>query len=187
MPALSPTMEKGNLIQWLKAVGDNVRVGDILAEVETDKATMDVEAPVDGVLRSIVVPAGTTDVLVNRLIGSLATEAEAAEPAAPASPLSNGTHTGQAQPAPAAQQVSTAPNHSEGGRIFASPIARRLMTEAGIAATSLAGSGPKGRILERDVTAAIAARQTTAKTETPRQPDAPVQLDTEVAVLRRRQ
>lgn len=173
MPALSPTMEKGNLIQWLKAVGDTVRAGDILAEIETDKATMEVEASSDGVLHSIFVPAGTADVAVNRLIGLLATEDEAAEPASASLPL-NGAQVAHAQPAPVAPQASPVMNGSDDGRILASPIARRLMADAGIAATSLAGSGPNGRILERDVNAALAARETAAKTERLRQPDAPL-------------
>ena len=89
MPALSPTMEKGNLIQWLKAVGDKVQAGDILAEIETDKATMEVEASADGVMHSITVPGGTADVAVNRLIGSLATEEEAAASPAVALPIAS--------------------------------------------------------------------------------------------------
>ncbi len=168
MPALSPTMEKGNLIQWLKAVGDKVRAGDILAEIETDKATMEVEAAADGTLVSIVVPAGTADVAVNRLIGSLAAEGETAAPAIPLT-ATNGTQVAQPAPLTVETQQSPVMNGSDAGRIFASPIARRLMAEAKLDPASLTGSGPRGRILERDVNDALAAREAAAKSETTHQ------------------
>ena len=173
MPALSPTMEKGNLIQWLKVVGDKVRAGDILAEIETDKATMEVEASTDGVLHSIVVPAGTADVAVNRLIGSLATEDELQAPAT-GSPATSGAQAAHEDAAHVTPQASPSMNGSDAGRVFASPIARRLMAEARLEPASLAGSGPNGRILERDVNAAIAEREAATKTETPRQAEVAV-------------
>jgi len=86
MPALSPTMEKGNLSRWLKKEGDKIKSGDILAEIETDKATMEVEAVDEGVLAKIIVPDGATDVLVNEVIGVIAGEGEDASAATPAAP-----------------------------------------------------------------------------------------------------
>ncbi|TPJ72896.1 pyruvate dehydrogenase complex dihydrolipoamide acetyltransferase [Mesorhizobium sp. B2-7-1] len=171
MPALSPTMEKGNLIQWLKAVGDPVRAGDVLAEIETDKATMEVEAAVDGVLISIAVPAGSIDVPVNQTIGALAADGETVEAvsataqAAPAEP-SMPIVLPEAVPAPAASMS----NGQDEGRVFASPIARRLMAQAGIEAAHVTATGPHGRIVERDVKQAIEARAAKAKAEIPGKP-----------------
>lgn len=147
MPALSPTMEKGTLIQWTKSVGDKVRIGDLIAEVETDKATMDVEASADGVLSAIFVPAGTADVLVNIAIGAISVEGEISQPAP--SSQANGS----------ADVALIVVNGAGTGRIFASPIAKRLMAEAGIDPGSLSGTGPHGRILERDVKAALAEQE----------------------------
>jgi pyruvate dehydrogenase E2 component (dihydrolipoamide acetyltransferase) len=174
MPALSPTMEKGNLIQWLKAVGDPVRSGDVLAEIETDKATMEVEAAVDGVLSRILVAAGTQDVPVSQIIGSMTTEddarPESPDPrqvemptAAASAPVPTPTVARQAQAAPPLAEPSPIANGHDAGRVFASPIARRLMSEAGLDAASITGTGPHGRILERDVGAALAAREVDAK------------------------
>ncbi|WP_137931558.1 pyruvate dehydrogenase complex dihydrolipoamide acetyltransferase [Mesorhizobium comanense] len=163
MPALSPTMEKGNLIQWLKAVGDPVRAGDVLAEIETDKATMEVEAAVDGVLVSIAIPAGSVDVPVNRMIGVLAADGETVAPAtAPAVPDEPSLPIVLPEPAPAS---STSASDARDGRVFASPIARRLMAQAGIDASGITGSGPHGRIVERDVTRAIDALAAAARAE----------------------
>ncbi|MBN9549582.1 MAG: pyruvate dehydrogenase complex dihydrolipoamide acetyltransferase [Alphaproteobacteria bacterium] len=169
MPALSPTMEKGNLIQWLKAVGDPVRAGDVLVEIETDKATMEVEAAVDGVLISIAVPAGSIDVPVNQTIGALAADGETVEavPAtAPAAPAESSLPIILPEAAPAA---STS-NGQDQGRVFASPIARRLMAQAGIRAADVTATGPHGRIVERDVKQAIEARAVEAKVEIPGKP-----------------
>ncbi len=177
MPALSPTMEKGNLAKWLKKEGDAVKSGDVIAEIETDKATMEVEAVDDGTLAKIVVPEGTQDVAVNDIIAVLAGEGEdvkaagagagAAKPAAAASPSpqpapQRGEGAGSApQPAPAPQAapVAAAPppkaapavNGSPGARIFSSPLARRLAKDAGIDIGRINGSGPHGRIIARDV------------------------------------
>jgi pyruvate dehydrogenase E2 component (dihydrolipoamide acetyltransferase) len=174
MPALSPTMEKGNLAKWLKKEGDTIKSGDVIAEIETDKATMEVEAVDEGVLAKIVVPEGTADVPVNQLIGLIAAEGEdpkvvaggagAAKPGAPA--------PAAVKPAPAAPQVSapvavSAPaapvpsagrvnGHAESQRLFASPLARRIAKEAGVGIAAIKGSGPHGRVVERDVKAAIA-------------------------------
>jgi len=180
MPALSPTMEKGNLAKWLKKEGDAVKAGDILAEIETDKATMEYEAIDEGVLAKIVVPEGTADVPVNQLIAVLAAEGEdvkaaaagagkgaapaAAPPAQAAKPAAAAAPAAQAQsqphqappPPPAAAPRATAPVPSAPvtnghGRIFASPLARRLAKEAGIDVARIAGSGPHGRVIARDV------------------------------------
>ena len=176
MPALSPTMEKGNLAKWLKKEGDKVKAGDIIAEIETDKATMEYEAIDEGVLAKIVVPEGTADVPVNQLIAVLAGEGEdvkaaasgagkgAAAPAPAASPQAK--PAAAAAPAPAAKSErpappSTAPAPSAvqapalqangHGRIFASPLARRLAKDANIDIARIAGSGPHGRVVARDV------------------------------------
>ncbi len=165
MPALSPTMEKGNLAKWLKAEGDTIKSGDIIAEIETDKATMEVEAVDEGILAKIVVPAGTADVAVNELIAIIAGEGEdvkaaasgsganSAPTAAPAPAAANpGAGAAPAVPvaAPAPQPVAT------GAKLFASPLARRLAKDAGLDLTKIAGSGPHGRIVEKDVKAAMA-------------------------------
>ncbi len=175
MPALSPTMEKGNLAKWLKKEGDSVKSGDILAEIETDKATMEVEAVDEGILAKIVVPEGTADVPVNDLIAVIAEEGEdpksvSAAPAAsaPASPepaprpSEKPAETAvQATPAPAAAPAiapSPAPAaapKAQGERIFASPLARRIAKDAGLDLGQVKGSGPHGRIIERDVRAAV--------------------------------
>ncbi len=167
MPALSPTMEKGNLTRWLKKEGDKVRSGDILAEIETDKATMEVEAIDDGVLAKIVVPDGTADVPVNDVIGLIAGEGEDAKFVASqgVSPQSSASAPSIAAPPrtePAENALAPAPmaadslNGETGPRIFASPLARRIAKDSGLDLAALKGSGPHGRIIERDVKAALA-------------------------------
>jgi pyruvate dehydrogenase E2 component (dihydrolipoamide acetyltransferase) len=174
MPAFAPTMEKGNLIQWLKAVGDPVRSGEVLAEIETDKATMELEASADGVLSRILVPAGSQDVAVSQVIGLMTTKDEASPRRSDSLPAQTPTaiassSTSIATVAPGSGAVpplapaAPKPNGDGIGRIFASPIARRLMSEAGLNAASFVGTGPRGRILERDVGAALAVRATDAK------------------------
>jgi pyruvate dehydrogenase E2 component (dihydrolipoamide acetyltransferase) len=184
MPALSPTMEKGNLSKWLKKEGDQVKAGDVIAEIETDKATMEYESIDDGVLAKIVVPEGTQDVSVNALIAVLAQEGEdpkaaaaaarkGAAPAAskpaqsqapPASAPSPSTQpspqrAAAAAPSPPQAPRSASPQAAEGTdhggeRVFASPLARRLAKAAGIEVARIPGSGPHGRIIARDVEAA---------------------------------
>ena len=164
MPALSPTMEKGNLARWLKKEGDTIKAGDVLAEIETDKATMEVEAVDEGVLAKIVVADGTMDVAVNTLIGVIAAEGEdvkaaaasggapAAAPkaAAPAvAPVATAS-------APASAPAAAAPAAAPGARVFASPLARRIAKDARIDLARVKGTGPHGRIVERDVRAAMA-------------------------------
>src|ERR1700719_3691418 len=172
MPALSPTMEKGNLAKWLKKEGDKVKAGDILAEIETDKATMEYEAIDEGVIAKILVPEGTADIAVNQPIAVLATEGEdvkaasagapAAKPSASSSPPPAAKPASVPTPPPppaqgmpvAASQVAPAPTTNGHGRIFASPLARRLAKAAGIDVVRIAGTGPHGRIVARDVEAA---------------------------------
>ncbi|MFA6966955.1 pyruvate dehydrogenase complex dihydrolipoamide acetyltransferase [Bosea sp. (in: a-proteobacteria)] len=173
MPALSPTMEKGNLAKWLKKEGDTIKSGDIIAEIETDKATMEVEAVDEGILAKIVVPEGTADVAVNEIIGVIAAEGEdASAAAAPAkaeapkaaegpkaaeAPKAEAAKAEAPKPAPAAAApVTSAPSASSGERPFASPLARRLAKEAGLDLAKVQGSGPHGRIVEKDIEAAKA-------------------------------
>ena len=157
MPALSPTMEKGNLAKWLKKEGDKIKSGDILAEIETDKATMEVEAIDEGILAKIVVPAGTNDVPVNDLIAIIAQEGEDVN-AAPAPKAAAAPVAAPAAAAPSAAvsaPVAAAAPVAHGERVFASPLAKRQAKEAGLDLAKIAGSGPHGRIIEKDVKAAI--------------------------------
>ena len=170
MPALSPTMEKGNLARWLKKEGDTVKAGDVIAEIETDKATMEYESIDDGVLAKIVVAEGTQDVPVNQLIAVLAQEGEdvkaaasgagkglapAAKDKAPdsAKPAATPAAAPKSSSAPASLAQAAAPTHG-GNRVFASPLARRLAKDAGVDVGRIQGSGPHGRIVARDVEAA---------------------------------
>jgi pyruvate dehydrogenase E2 component (dihydrolipoamide acetyltransferase) len=167
MPALSPTMEKGNLAKWLKKEGDKVKSGDVIAEIETDKATMEVEAVDEGTIAKILVPEGTQDVPVNDIIAVLAGDGEdvkaagagagaapAPKPAeAPAAKSAAAAAPAAPAPAPAAApQAAAAPAKTNGhARVFSSPLARRLAKEAGIDIARINGSGPHGRIVARDV------------------------------------
>ncbi|MGJ3264914.1 MAG: pyruvate dehydrogenase complex dihydrolipoamide acetyltransferase [Salinarimonas sp.] len=203
MPALSPTMEKGNLAKWLKKEGDTVKSGDILAEIETDKATMEVEAVDEGVLAKIVVPEGTADVPVNDVIAVIAEEGEdpksiqapasggapaapepKPEPApAPSAPQANTTTAGGGEaghmsyarvneapggtPAPAQAPASAPAAAPSGGGLFAWRLARGTAKEGVLDLAGVQGSGPHGRIIERDVKAALAAGP--AKAAAPRE------------------
>ena len=214
MPALSPTMEKGNLAKWLKKEGDAVKTGDVIAEIETDKATMEYEAVDDGVMAKIVVPEGAQDVPVHQLIAVMAQEGEdpkAAAAAAAGAPGGQGAPAAKApsgespspppspakgaEVAPQAAPPSTvlqarppeeksspppqaprapSPQRGEGGgegarpdghganRVFSSPLARRLAKDAGIDIGRIAGSGPHGRVIARDVAAAKEGKGLTA-------------------------
>ena len=167
MPALSPTMESGNLAKWLVKEGDEVTSGDVIAEIETDKATMEVEAVDEGVVGKILVDAGTADVAVNAPIAILLEEGEdasaidAAAPAAPA-PSAEAAPAKESTPAVAAAPVVDAAagpvaTGAHGERIFSSPLARRLAKINDLDLTKIAGTGPKGRIVKRDIEAALAA------------------------------
>ncbi len=196
MPALSPTMEKGNLAKWLKKEGEAVKTGDVIAEIETDKATMEYEAVDDGVMAKIVVPEGTNDVPVNQLIAVLAQEGEDPKAAAAAAAKAPSAGTPSPQPSPprgegaavpaaspaqhSAAQPSAAeakppsapsaprtpspqggegrgeggPTPGHGTRIFASPLARRLAKEVDLDLARIQGTGPRGRVIARDIAAA---------------------------------
>ena len=168
MPALSPTMEEGNLAKWLVKEGDKVKAGDVIAEIETDKATMEVEAVDEGTVAKIVVPAGTEGVKVNALIAVLAgegedvaTAAKGGNGAAGAAPAPKPQETAETAPAAAPAPQAAAPASpapaadGEGKRIFSSPLARRIAKEAGIDLSAIAGSGPHGRVVKKDVEAAV--------------------------------
>ncbi|GAB0114488.1 pyruvate dehydrogenase complex dihydrolipoamide acetyltransferase [Acidisoma sp. C75] len=165
MPALSPTMTEGKLARWLKKEGEAVKAGDVIAEIETDKATMEVEAVDEGLLGKILVAEGTEAVAVNAPIAILVAEGEAV-PAAAAAPQPAAAQP--AAPQPAAPQPATAPQKAPAapagapatgaaGRIFASPLARRIATENGIDLAAIKGSGPNGRIVRADLEGAKAA------------------------------
>jgi pyruvate dehydrogenase E2 component (dihydrolipoamide acetyltransferase) len=164
MPALSPTMEKGNLAKWLKKEGDAVKAGDIIAEIETDKATMEFEAVDEGTIGKILVPEGTQDVAINAPIAVLLAEGEdksaikdAAAAAPAAKPAEAAASEVTAQPAPAAAPAPAAPapaTNGSAGRVFASPLARRLAKEAGIDVSRVQGSGPHGRVVKSDIESA---------------------------------
>jgi pyruvate dehydrogenase E2 component (dihydrolipoamide acetyltransferase) len=176
MPALSPTMEKGNLAKWLKKEGDKVKSGDVIAEIETDKATMEVEAVDEGTIAKIVVPEGTQDVAVNDVIAVLAGDGEdvkAAGAGAASAPKTEAKAEAKteakpaprteakaeapapAKPAPAEDPKAAAPAPAQQtnghARTFSSPLARRLAKEAGIELGRINGSGPHGRVIARDV------------------------------------
>jgi len=184
MPALSPTMEEGKLAKWHVKEGDSVSSGDVIAEIETDKATMEVEAVDEGKIGKIVVPEGTENVKVNAVIAVLLTEGETAvaaptaeapkpapasaaqQPAAtsgsatapvPASVTMPSATTGSAA-APVPQKAAAPAQATNGNRVFASPLARRLAKEAGIEIGAIAGSGPRGRVVKSDIEAAKAGK-----------------------------
>jgi pyruvate dehydrogenase E2 component (dihydrolipoamide acetyltransferase) len=179
MPALSPTMTEGKLASWHKREGEAVASGDVLAEIETDKATMEVEAVDEGILGKIVVPEGTEAVAVNSVIAVLLADGEepsaidaalaqaapappAAQPAPPA-PATRAVPSLEAAPAaaptaptPPSPAPAAAPRGNGAGRIFASPLARRMAQQAGLDLAAITGSGPNGRIVKQDVEAALA-------------------------------
>jgi len=160
MPALSPTMTEGKLAKWLKNEGDEVKAGDVIAEIETDKATMEVEAVDEGKIGQIVVPEGTEGVKVNAVIAVLLEEGETEvkgvpppPPAPAAAPAAAAPKAEAPAPKPAAAPRSqpTAAPASTGTRLFASPLAKRIAADKGIDLASLKGSGPNGRIVKADV------------------------------------
>src|ERR1700749_1648818 len=201
MPALSPTMEKGNLAKWLKKEGDKVKSGDVIAEIETDKATMEVEAVDEGTLAKILVPEGTQDVPVNDVIAVLAADGEDVKAAGAAPSPAKAEAKAEAKPdktedkaeakskaksetreqAPAAQakkpeaqaakpapQPAAAATQTGGnGRVFSSPLARRLAKEAGIELGRITGTGPHGRVIARDVAEAKSGKGLKAPSAAP--------------------
>jgi pyruvate dehydrogenase E2 component (dihydrolipoamide acetyltransferase) len=174
MPALSPTMEEGKLAKWHVKEGDKVSSGDVIAEIETDKATMEVESIDEGIVGKIVVPEGTEGVKVNAVIAVILADGESAgdikaeapapaakapEPAkteapkaeaAPAAKMPSATTGSAAAPVPAPKAAAPAPA-ANGARVFASPLAKRLAKDAGIELSAISGSGPHGRVVKSDV------------------------------------
>jgi pyruvate dehydrogenase E2 component (dihydrolipoamide acetyltransferase) len=212
MPALSPTMEKGNLAKWLKKEGDKVKSGDVIAEIETDKATMEVEAVDEGTIAKILVPEGTQDVAVNDVIAVMAGDGEdvkaagaGADGAKPApKPQQAAPPKAAAAPTPAAPAQAPAPKHAPApplaapapqaaspaaqtnghGRIFSSPLARRLAKEAGIELGRIVGSGPHGRVIARDVEEAKSGKGLKAPGAAPAAPTlAPSMSDKQILAL----
>jgi|HubBroStandDraft_1064217.scaffolds.fasta_scaffold00245_19 pyruvate dehydrogenase E2 component (dihydrolipoamide acetyltransferase) len=175
MPALSPTMTEGNLAKWLKHEGDPVRAGDILAEIETDKATMEVEAVDEGTLGRIMVADGAQGVKVGAVIALLLEEGEsAAAPPSAAAPSPPAARPVPAAPPAAASIPAPAPSvpaaAEPGERIVASPLARRMAAKAGLDLGAVQGTGPHGRIVKSDIEAVL------AKGVPARQPSAPPPL-----------
>jgi pyruvate dehydrogenase E2 component (dihydrolipoamide acetyltransferase) len=207
MPALSPTMEEGTLAKWLVKEGDDVKAGDVIAEIETDKATMEVEAADEGKVGKIVVEAGTENVPVGKVIAVLLEEGEdagdlgevkdqaadkkqeaAKEPEAPKKEEPKQARTEQESDVAPAKKVEAkappAPSDSKGGRVFASPLARRLAEQSGIDLSTIEGSGPGGRIVKKDLegkaamqkpSAEAAAETGAAPVSTPDMGDIPVE------------
>ena len=178
MPALSPTMEEGTLAKWLVAEGDRVQSGDLLAEIETDKDTMEFEAVDEGVIGKLLVAEGTANVKVNSAIAILLEEGDAADATASpaqsaaadaAAPLAAEASTAKppAAAAPAAAQTQ------DGTRIFASPLARRIAADQGLDLAKITGSGPKGRIVKADVSGAPAAAPASVSAATAMAPATP--------------
>jgi pyruvate dehydrogenase E2 component (dihydrolipoamide acetyltransferase) len=203
MPALSPTMEKGNLAKWLKKEGDKVKSGDVIAEIETDKATMEVEAVDEGTIAKILIPEGTQDVPVNDVIAVLAgdgedvkaagasagaakpkAEAPAPKPAAsPAAAPAASAPAPKPAAAPAPQAVSPAPQANGHARTFSSPLARRLAKEASIDIARITGTGPHGRVIARDVAEAKSGKGLKAPAGAPAGAPAPSMSDKQILAL----
>ena len=155
MPALSPTMEEGTLAKWLVSEGDVVQSGDLLAEIETDKATMEFEAVDQGIIGKLLVAEGTANVKVNSAIAILLEEGDAAD--ATVAPSAPAAVAADVMAAPAVQAPApAAPVAASGTRIFASPLARRIAADNGLDLTAITGSGPKGRIVKADLSTAVA-------------------------------
>jgi len=164
MPALSPTMEEGTLAKWLVKEGDTVSSGDLLAEIETDKATMEFEAVDEGVVGKIIVTEGTEGVKVNAVIAVLLEDGESASDmstagaeAPAAAPTTAPVAEAAAPAAVAPTPAPAAPAAKDGNRVFASPLARRIAADKGVDLTTMTGSGPRGRIVKADVEGANAA------------------------------
>ncbi|MEE2945535.1 MAG: pyruvate dehydrogenase complex dihydrolipoamide acetyltransferase [Pseudomonadota bacterium] len=174
MPALSPTMEEGTLAKWLVKEGDEVNSGDIIAEIETDKATMEFEAVDEGIMGPILVAEGTEGVKVNAPIAMLLEDGEDASAVTAPAPAATNAPAVEAPDTPASSlpkysnnPVPAAPTAADGARIFASPLARRIAADKGIDLASLQGTGPKGRIVKADVLGAKPSAAAPAATSTP--------------------
>ncbi len=180
MPALSPTMEEGTLAKWLVKEGDTVNSGDLLAEIETDKATMEFEAVDEGVIGKILIPEGSEGVKVNTAIAVLLADGETADDigsAPAAAPAAAASDAGAAEApkadAPAPTAAPAAPATGDGKRVFASPLARRIAADKGVDLTTLTGSGPHGRIVKADVEGASASAPASAPAAAPAAASAP--------------
>ena len=171
MPALSPTMEEGTLSKWLVKEGDTVTSGDLLAEIETDKAVMEFEVVDEGIVGKILVAEGTEGVQVNTVIAVLLEDGESAADIGSTAPAAAAPETQTPTPEPTAPAAPTAApvaaQAADGTRIFASPLARRIATDKGVDLTSVTGSGPHGRIVKADVEGATATKSTPAKATAP--------------------
>ena len=164
MPALSPTMEEGTLAKWHVKEGDTVSSGDIMAEIETDKATMEFEAVDEGVIGKILIAEGTEGVKVNAVIAILLEDGESADDigAASAAPAPTAAPAAAEAPATAAAAPAPAAPVKDGARVFATPLARRIAADKGLDLSAITGSGPHGRIVKADVENASAAPKAAA-------------------------
>jgi len=170
MPALSPTMKEGNLVRWVKREGDEISAGDVIAEIETDKATMEVEAVDEGKLAKIIVPEGTENVQVNQLIGVILEEDEDQSAlegfeerfSTPTQALAANDRSDAKKSASPEKTAPSARMPSTGGRVFASPVAKRLAEQNNIDLSQITGSGPKDRVVKADVENAISSGGTVA-------------------------
>ncbi|MDS9950973.1 MAG: biotin/lipoyl-containing protein, partial [Planktomarina sp.] len=149
MPALSPTMEEGTLTKWLVAEGDFIRSGDLLAEIETDKAIMEFEAVDEGIIGKLLVPEGTSNVKVNSAIALLLEDGDAADATASPAAVATPTIVPPLSIVPLSQKLVE--STKSGPRIFSSPLARRIAKDKGLDLNKITGSGPKGRIVKADL------------------------------------
>ena len=188
MPALSPTMEEGTLAKWLVAEGDTVSSGDLLAEIETDKATMEFEAVDEGTIGKILVPEGSEGVKVNTAIAVLLDEGESvgdigsAAPAAATAPEATPAAAPAADTATEKTPAPAAPVAADGQRVFASPLARRIAAAKGLDLAEVTGSGPRGRIVKADVEG-LSATPATVKAAPSAAPAAPAPAGPDAAAI----
>ena len=184
MPALSPTMEEGTLAKWLVKVGDSVSSGDLLAEIETDKATMEFEAIDEGIVTELLVAEGTDGVKVGAIIAIIQGEDDeaaivspVAAPAPETAPVAEAKSVGVSpatDPAPSATKSASVPvSHASGDRVKASPLAKRIAANSGIDLSGVTGTGPNGRIVKADVEAISGMTASTAARPAPTAPSAP--------------
>ncbi len=174
MPALSPTMTDGTLSKWLKAEGDTIEAGEVIAEIETDKATMEVEAADDGILGKIIVSEGAENVPVNDVIAVLLEDGEdksvieefLSNDNASTAPAAAVKEPVKAAPTPKATPAASAPTQNTGNRVFASPLAKRIAADKGVDLSAVKGSGPKGRVVKADVESAKRGAESSASTTT---------------------
>jgi len=183
MPALSPTMTKGILSQWMVNVGDSINIGDVIAEIETDKVTIEVEAETQGIVSQLVVPEGTEDVPVGEVILRLKGDGEEQPPTAnnittanTKTPLVTATPVVGEQLSKASEQHSKTSKQSPTAEVFLSPIARRMARQGNLDASKIKGTGPKGRIVKSDIEAVLGLTEITVEKSLPLAP-APVKSE----------